>query len=891
MQRERLEGWMVRQIEQADLARDTVIQMPPRPMVAMAKSPFSSPRGAAAPEAPRRRRFGHDGPPRRPYTTPATSRTRDSSGGHDTNHRTLTPRTRLETAVSALAEPDGHDSVARQWRLHFQDPEGCYVEEGSVDRTKVLKDFGWGSPRGEASQGAYPTSPRNDDGHDGFPDEYASRTQAPSSPLALWSMPREYILEYIRQSIMPTFCATHARFTGEWEAVLPSDPDNRYVPRETELVSTPSAALPPLGTQRATKASTIMGYSSPHSPRHASQSSVVSVRRSAPAASAPPPTSPRVRPPRCEERIQQILQELRADPKLLDAFQKEVKQYLDERRQKQHASNKIRENRQRALLSPRAPAILAERKRRNEDRFERTRRQRQQLDQQDSVRRETLLMAFRQKVYGKENPENTVDVTLTASYRRRKMWLVVLAFAKASTQLRERLLQTKQRQIVERMQIKAARTIQLIWKRWKWRHASQHTVVIYSWLRKCLWKLLFRIRCRRKARQGAILRRFLLDQCTSSRETRNFNSMMLRWRSKVIHSQRHGMNFVLCTRARLHALSIWWDSIDHERQRNERQLHDKLLPTTDEKEAEWNAIIHNRRLSMRSSAMGASSRALNFAAASPPATPRPNSPSPSTTATPTPVAPSTTPGIPPMLSRRTTSTRQILDQMGGRLTTMQQVLTPIEIQRLQQHAFHVVRIPRAIKMRLLVEHLTQIRKAYVRQLTAYHDQIACSSYAREVRLDDARAIVQGGASWDALLVDSRTGQPQIRKPIFQLYTGEKLQRQMEELVRRGVMLTLESDPAQRAIVDRQRQQRQAFEAAGNTLGPSALGTSVNSPRVRVSSNPGMAALNGISLTARPPTPPTLALDLTVSNEGEPRKRPTRKLQFALPAAIREKPQR
>lgn len=41
-----------------------------------------------------------------------------------------------------------------------------------------------------------------------------------------------------------------------------------------------------------------------------------------------------------------------------------------------------------------------------------------------------------------------------------------------------------------------------------------------------------------------------------------------------------------------------------------------------------------------------------------------------------------------------TDTMQQLEQIHDRLTSMRQILTPIELQRLQQHAFHIVRIPK-----------------------------------------------------------------------------------------------------------------------------------------------------------------------------------------------------
>jgi hypothetical protein len=248
-----------------------------------------------------------------------------------------------------------------------------------------------------------------------------------------------------------------------------------------------------------------------------------------------------------------------------------------------------------------------------------------------------------------------------------------------------------------------------------------------------------------------------------------------------------------------------------------------------------------------------------------------------------------------VLSRRTSvSTRQLLDQIDERLTTLHHVLTPIEIQRLQQHACHVVKIPKQLKLKLLQELLTSARRDYIRKLTIYQEQIACATYAREVKLDDARAIVQGSGSslaaspWptttSATLVDPKTGKPRVRKPVFQLFTGENRRRAIEELIRRGVQLTLESDPDQRAVVERQRHQRLALEAGGSPPG------SVTAPMSARKRESGMTP--SVMLTPQPPS----SLGTAIASGSEAigsgaRIKSNRKLTFAVPATIREKPKR
>ncbi|KAJ0406803.1 hypothetical protein ATCC90586_000856 [Pythium insidiosum] len=878
MQRDRLEGWMVKQIELADLAKETVIQLPsPK---APATPAIRSPRSAVG--SPRRRHFFGHSAPQRPITSTPQELGEDGGAGRMRTRHLAQSRIALASATSAIGDIDASDSVARQWRLRFEDPDENHEERGRVDRRQLLKDPAWGGspPRTSPTRPAL-ASPRQsaqgaEQDKDDASDDDEAGPQSPrgddvdlSSPLLLWGVSRDYILEYIRHSIMPTTLSTHGRLTGKWKAAPPSseEEDGRYSPRHVAETSPPVGVLPPLSARSKSVVS---------SPRPSKQLRRGTARRPTVETT---PTSPRVKTPRGQERIQRVLAELRADPKLWEAFQRDVQRYLDEQRQK------IRENKLRVALSPRAPEVLAERKKRHDARLAETQRQRERLMQEQGARLEAKLLAYQRRVLRYADGDDDLHGMQTVAHRRRKMWLVVVAFANASLALRRGLHQGKQRLVVERMQTAAARAIQHVWRKWKWRHASKHTVVIYTWLRRCLWRLLFRVRCRRKARHATVLQRFMLDHFSGSRETRNFNRMMVRWRSKVIHSQRFAMAFLQCTRARLHALSLWWDQLDHERQRIERQAHEKLLPTTDEKEAEWNAIVSGgtrRGAFLRRGSFALSTRALVTGSSSNSSANSSNGSGSGATAS----GGATAAGAPGSsvvsLARMAgKSTRQLLDQMDERLTTMQQVLTPIEIQRLQQHAFHVVKVPRAVKMRLLLEHLRAMRKDFISRFSAHHEQLTRSSYTREVRLVDARAIVQSGSSWDHWLVDgSGSGGAKSREPIFQLFSGEKQQRMMEELLRRGIQLTLEGDPEQRAIVERQRQQRQALETGISPLtAPLAhstparkrdsMTTTVASTSMAMSTAPAAAA------SAMAPTAPSAGTTDT--------RKSTRKLTFSLPA--------
>ncbi|KAG1708756.1 hypothetical protein DVH05_022381 [Phytophthora capsici] len=459
--------------------------------------------------------------------------------------------------------------------------------------------------------------------------------------------------------------------------------------------------------------------------------------------------------------------------------------------------------------------------------MKRTQRQREQIIQLEDER----MLAKRETYLRRVNPIkqlSAAELELTIPYRRRKIWLHVVSFAAVSHRWHKQLVQAKNVVMMTKMRRTAASTIQRIWRKWKWQHASKHTVVVYTWLRKCLWKILLRVRCRRKARHATILRQFMLHHSSESHATRNFKRVMMQWRNKVIRAQRTGVAFVNCNRARLQALAIWWDKIDYERQRQDRQQ---------------NGSEDGRRLTGRKESM----RSI---------------------------------GSPPgSAGSKRKSSISMLGNMGEKLASMQMLLTPIEIQRLQQNVIQVVKIPKSIKMRLLMEFLTNARKDFRSKQQAYKEMILCASYAREVKLEEARAIVQSSANWDGTAeinrIMTRTGSIVINKsvhppPCFLLFSDPNGHKTMETLVRRGVQLTLDADPELKALIAHQQELRLqsphtsprrpsvSFSGGGiqPSIAPSASPTLSPSPRYSILKKPTQSLLSSTPAIDRPTTPST-----------------------------------
>ncbi|GMF33174.1 unnamed protein product [Phytophthora fragariaefolia] len=156
---------MVRQIENADLAKETVIQLP------AAKASTAHPLSAR-------------------ISRPSAASPQRSKGGVAASPRSITvaagqgvcflvpiqsPRPDREAALAAIGrEPD--ESVEKMWRAQFHDRQQPCVEGERVDRTKVLHNMR----------------------------EKQQHADDEDSPLFLWGLPREHILDFIRQSVLPS---------------------------------------------------------------------------------------------------------------------------------------------------------------------------------------------------------------------------------------------------------------------------------------------------------------------------------------------------------------------------------------------------------------------------------------------------------------------------------------------------------------------------------------------------------------------------------------------------------------------------------------------------------------------------------------------------------------
>ncbi|KAG9397955.1 hypothetical protein AC1031_016372 [Aphanomyces cochlioides] len=156
-------------------------------------------------------------------------------------------------------------------------------------------------------------------------------------------------------------------------------------------------------------------------------------------------------------------------------------------------------------------------------------------------------------------------------------------------------------------------------------------------------------------------------------------------------------------------------------------------------------------------------------------------------------------------ARRVRAGDDTIGDMAQQLSAMQTMLTPIEFQRMQMHANHVVRIPKSIKMKLLVQYLSKRRAQHVVDVKEYIAQAMASSNTRQVRVSDALAIVQTGA-WVANVAEkpSQRKSSKLDYPVFRLYSKATAD-DMKTLIQEGIRLTLEQDPEQRRLVETQRQ--------------------------------------------------------------------------------------
>lgn len=172
-------------------------------------------------------------------------------------------------------------------------------------------------------------------------------------------------------------------------------------------------------------------------------------------------------------------------------------------------------------------------------------------------------------------------------------------------------------------------------------------------------------------------------------------------------------------------------------------------------------------------------------------------------------------------------------------------------------------------MQLLQEYLTTARKEYMKRLTEFHEQRLCVSFTCKVRLDDARAIVQNSLSWGSRLGDQRpssggtnsgtdtnsgtnNSKEKLRmaqlKPMVELFASECLRKRMDELLKKGVQLTLERDPEQRAVVERQQQHRLSMDLSGG-LRPGSSKKRDSSIQGSSSNNNGASGNSDISSSA------------------------------------------
>ena len=109
--------------------------------------------------------------------------------------------------------------------------------------------------------------------------------------------------------------------------------------------------------------------------------------------------------------------------------------------------------------------------------------------------------------------------------------------------------------------------------------------------------------------------------------------------------------------------------------------------------------------------------------------------------------------------------------------------------------------------------------------------------SREVRVDDALAIVQSQHwsrqqrmestdSVSSTTVDRRNAtsitMSKTHYPIFRLYSKRR-DEDMQAMIQEGIRLTLENDPEQRILVERQRSSLSGTNSSTNSLQKSSIG--------------------------------------------------------------------
>ncbi|EQC35720.1 hypothetical protein SDRG_06998 [Saprolegnia diclina VS20] len=519
-----------------------------------------------------------------------------------------------------------------------------------------------------------------------------------SSPLATWALPREYIIEFIRLSVLPCSWAMNIKSIGEW------------VVAESDAPSTPTD---PAVLREATQ------HLLPH----------IQVSERSPRQRPPPLVSPRrphtLREVPFEAKVHTLLVELHANPDAWADFQAKVKEYVASKRRGRNHVDMIHENIVRVGGHPSdtrcTKPTLAQRLHKTRTKYE------LQLQREHEHHVELLDRHTRQVNQQKR---------LAARAQQVRAWLRVLCTVAHLERWHVRTRQEKSKKLLELRELAAISKIQRVWRRRVHVANSKALLHIILKTRRILWSVTFRIHCKKLGQAASVLRRFFIDYFNATdTESGNFRVLMARWRWRVINAQRASKAYIACSRARLHALGQMWDRADHDRQRTEKQL-------------------------------AAARSAVAVADAAPPTSPpprrRPN-------------------------RRNQAEALADLGAMQAQLLAMQSMLTPIEIQRMQ--TVQVVRIPKSIKMRLLVAYLMKRRAAHMRDVAAVIAKGASDAKARRgAHTKDAIALVQSGA-WPTL---GALSELKAKYPPFSLYS-KQTNDDIKELIQEGLRLTLETD--------------------------------------------------------------------------------------------------
>ncbi|ETV96892.1 hypothetical protein H310_10168 [Aphanomyces invadans] len=618
---------------------------------------------------------------------------------------------------------------------------------------------------------AIPTSPQSSPRHrrvlrsEAVLDETLQSPLKP--PLDAWGIPRQHILEFIRLSVLPCTWATNIKSMGEWRAADDNGADD----------SRPHASHP---RHNATNGGQSPGKDLKHSPmgqvhlptladardHHQQQQQHDSTGRNDGGASRKPPppalykkaarptASPALpvitsRDMTVETRIHNMIVDLQHDPRAWDEFQRRIKEFQDQKK-KGTEIDIVHENKANAFaVTP--PEYYHERSRQRQAQHIQTMAKYKAQLEMEHERRIDQLDRRAQKL--KEQRRRL------ACQSQGRLWLQVIVAVVIATTWRRRMEVEKSRKSIEFRQITAVCLIQRVWRRKVHLSNSKAMLQIILKTRQILWSLTFKILCKKKAKAGSVLRRFLVDYFNGSSETGNFRVMMARWRWRVIHAQRASKAFLNCSRARMTALSLLWDNADRERQRTEK-LHLQQSKTVVVMPGNSQAAdaTENGHLSI-------TRRILRV-------------------------------GI----------QEESLTEMEQQLSLMQTMLTPIEFQRMQHHAYHVVRIPKSIKVKLLTQYLAAKRADNIRAVQEYFAHVLSNTSSRQVQVNDARTIVQNGA-WGTLM-GGPTGildpKAKLGYPVFTLYS-KNTSEEIRKLIQEGIALTLEQDPEQRRLVETQRQ--------------------------------------------------------------------------------------